>query len=280
MARKTRNPLLFRYPGGKHYAIDILAPFWESVAHDEYREPFVGGGSVFFNKPISKMNWLNDMDKELVTTYKIVSNPKYRTKLIDLLSKEVASPDRWREVLNSRPQNDLEVAFKYYYLNRTSFSGKLISPAWGYRPKRSLPPERWYERILPCGEKAQKAKITSLDFQQVIDTPSKGKVLMYVDPPYFAPPKKKHYRHGLDHGDHIRLCDVLKSTKHHFFLTYDDVPEVRQLYLWAHIYPAKFFYRVDNSNVQKGCRKIGFELVITNYEVKIPDAKSAQGQLL
>lgn len=262
-----RAPLLFRYPGGKHYAMDILQPFWEAVDHDEYREPFAGGGTVFFNKPPSAKSWLNDVDSELIATYKAVADEESRVELIKRFSTEVANPDRWREVLNFQPKDEVDIAFKYFYLNRTSFSGKLISPAWGYRPKRSLPPERWHERIIPCGDKLKGVELSSMDFQDVIETPSRKKVLMYVDPPYFLPPKRKHYRHGLDHEDHVRLAESLKNTKSSFFLTYDDAEEIRSLYSWAYIYPLQFFYRVENSATQNGARKQGFELVITNYEV-------------
>jgi DNA adenine methylase len=263
-----RHPLAFRYPGGKFYALEILYPFWSSINHDEYREPLVGGGSVFFNKVKVRYNWLNDIDAELMTTYKILSDPVQREKLLDLLNKETASKERWREVFHFQPSNDLEIAYRYYYLNRTSFSGKLSSPAWGYRPKRSLPPERWHERIIPCGEKLEGVKITSEDFESVIMSPAMGShVLMFIDPPYFKPPKNKHYRDGFNLEDHLRLKDALKYTKYKFFLTYDDVPEVRELYRWANIYEVRFFYRVDNSNIQQGRRQIGFELVITNYKI-------------
>jgi DNA adenine methylase len=262
-----KSPLLFRYPGGKYYAIGILRPFWLRINHSEFREPFVGGGSVFFNKPLCESTWLNDLDDELITTYKMISNEKARKQLIKLLENEIASKERWREVYEFSPSNELEVAFKYFYLNRTSFSGKLVSAAWGYRPKRSLPPERWHERIIPCGEKLEDVKFTSSDFEEVISDRSKNDVLLFVDPPYFKPPQRKHYRHGLTLEDHIRLADSLRKTKHKFFLTYDDAPEVRELYEWATITPVNFFYRVDNSAVQNGARKLGFELIISNYSV-------------
>lgn len=267
MANGSRHPLLFRYPGGKHYAIDILKPFWSSTAHEEYREPFAGGASVFFNKPKVDTNWLNDVDSELVTTMRVVADARLRRQLIKRVEAEVASKERWREVMDYEPKSDLDIAFKYFYLNRTSFSGKLISAAWGYRPKRSLPPDRWSERIDPCGEKLSDVQITSNDFEQVINAPSKNDVLMFVDPPYFSPAKKKHYRNGFSPEDHIRLSEALKKTKHKFFLTYDDCPGVRSLYKWANLFPIEFFYRVDNSAVQAGQRKTGLELVISNYEV-------------
>jgi len=264
-----RQALPFRYPGGKHYAIDILRPFWSCVSHNEYREPFAGGATVFFNKEKVKFNWLNDIDDELMTTYRVLSNPILRKKLAESVAHEVASRERWREIRQLCPSNDFEKAFKYFYLNRTSFSGKLSSPAWGYRPKRSLPPERWHERIIPCGQKIEDVKITQGDFEEVITSPPKERqVLMYVDPPYFMPPKTKHYRNGFDLSDHLRLAAILKRTNIKFFLTYDDCSQVRDLYKWANIHEVKFFYRVDNARYQVARkRKTGFELVITNYSM-------------
>lgn len=260
-----KMPLPFRYPGGKYYALNILRPFWDGVSHDEYREPFAGGATVFFNKPKASSNWLNDLDSELICCYKILQNPASRERLAYEFESEVASKERWKDYYHSVPSNDYEVGKKYYYLNRTSFSGKLVSAAWGYRPKRSLPPERWKERILPCGKYLEGVRLTSFDFSDVISAPGEN-VLMYVDPPYYLPPKHKHYRCGFDKEDHIRLSEVLKKTPHKFFLTYEDCPEIRELYSWANIYRVNFFYRVDNSAVRGGERQVGFELIISNYE--------------
>lgn len=265
---KNRNAILpFRYPGGKYYAMGILEPFWDSVEHIEYREPFAGGATVFFTKPKAQINWLNDLDSELMTCYRTMQNPYTREKLALDFSTEIASKERWKEVFYSHPESDYEISRKYYYLNRTSFSGKLVSAAWGYRPKRSLPPERWHERLLPCGKYLENVKLTNVDFSEVIDADGKD-VLLYVDPPYFLPPKHKHYRCGFDLNDHIRLAESLKKTKHKFFLTYDDCSEIRKMYKWANVYPIEFFYRVDNSSVRCGNRKVGFELIITNYELQ------------
>lgn len=272
-----KNPhvtLPFRYPGGKYYAMRILEPFWDSVEHTEYREPFAGGATVFFTKPKAEINWLNDIDPELMICYETMQDPEARERLASELSAEIASRERWKEVYDSIPQDDYEIGKKYYYMNRTSFSGKLVSPAWGYRPRRSLPPERWSERILPCGKYLEGTKLTHSDFAEVIRADGEG-VLLYVDPPYFLPPKHKHYRYGFDPEDHVRLAEELKRTKHKFFLTYDDCPEIRELYNWAAVYPVDFFYRVDNSSVRGGVRHTGFELIITNFELQ-PDASQLE----
>lgn len=263
----SKTLLLFRYTGGKFYALKKLEPFWK-IPHDEYREPLLGGGSVFFAKPKVKFNWLNDIHKELITTYNIISKSKMRNNLIRLIEKEKANKQRHNEIKNFKPKNDLEKAFKFFYLNRTSFSGKMRTPSWGYRPKRSLPPARWSERIVPCGQKLENVKFTSLDFEDVINAPSEMTVLMYVDPPYFSVKRESHYVHSFTTKDHIRLAQSLKKTKHKFFLTYDDCEEIRKLYKWAKIHPIEFYYRVDNSQNNNGKRKFGSELVITNHPIQ------------
>src|SRR5437868_2549653 len=73
-SNSKREPLPFRWPGGKFYALKILRPFWLAVEHDEYREPFVGGGSIFFSKRKVRFNWLNDIDSALITTYRVMSD--------------------------------------------------------------------------------------------------------------------------------------------------------------------------------------------------------------
>lgn len=199
-----------------------------------------------------------------------MQNPITRNQLLDLVKDETASKERWKEIYEFEPKSELEIAYRYFYLNRTSFSGKLSSPAWGYREKRSLPPSRWGERIIPCGEKLEGVDVCNTDFEKVINMPSKGKhVLMFVDPPYFKPSKKKHYRYGFDLSDHERLAGALRDTKHSFFLTYEDAPEIRDLYKWANIYEMNFFYRVGDSSTSDGKRQQGSELVITNYDAKI-----------
>ena len=268
MKIKNSVKIPFRYPGGKYYALKLIRPFWKKIKHDEYREPFVGGGSVFFAKDKVSFNWINDLHKELINCYKIMADPILREQLIEMLINEIATKERHKEVSDFKPTTKLERAFKYYYLNRTSFSGKMKSPSWGYRPKRSLPPNRWDERIIPCGKKLESVNISSEDFEKVINAPAKGNsVLMFLDPPYYKAKQENHYVCPFNKKDHERLVKTLQKTKFKFILTYDDCEEIRELYSWANIYEVSFFYRLDNSIDNNGKRKMGAELIITNFDV-------------
>jgi DNA adenine methylase len=272
MKKKSEKVILpFRWAGGKYYALKKLSQFWENFDHDEYREPFLGGGSVFWAKEKVKFNWLNDVDSNLIKTLDFIRDTERRNSLLKLFENEQeATKEKYEIVKKMSPTSELDLVYKYYYLNRTSFSGKMRNPSWGYRPKRSLPPIRWHERLVPCGEKLQNVKLTNLDFEEVILAKGQGKkVLLFLDPPYFLKNQECHYMHGFGLNDHIRLADVCKKTKHSFFLTYDDCPEVRDLYKWANIYELEFFYRLDNSKDNLDKRKMGSEIVITNYTPNI-----------
>lgn len=261
--KRVKTP--FRYPGGKYYSLRYILPFVEKIEHDEYREPFVGGGSVFFAKKKSKKNWINDVHKELVNIYEIIQNDNSYIRFKQLLEKEVATKERYKEIKAFHSKDNIERAYKYYYMNRTSFSGKLISPAWGYREKRSIPPSRWHEVLDPAHDKLRNVQITCQDFEHVVNAKSNfSKVLLYLDPPYFVPPRTKHYVNGFFFQDHIRLADCLRETKYDFLLSYEDCEEIRGLYDWAHVYKLSFPYRVGDSNTTGSRRSIGKEVIISN----------------
>ncbi|MBI4393248.1 MAG: DNA adenine methylase [Euryarchaeota archaeon] len=257
----------FRYPGGKYYATKHLLPFINAYDHDEYREPFLGGGTIFFAKRRVPYNWLNDLDDNLMATYRIMADPELSQKLAARMQAEVASPTRHAELKAFGPSNDFEIAFKTYYLNRTSYSGIINKPAWGYRESQSAPPGTWGEKIRKAHEKLLGAKLTDRDFSLVLEAPPRGKrVLMYLDPPYFHADQKRAYTKPFKASDHLRLARALKVLDAGFCLSYDDCPEVRDFYRWAHVYERSWLYNTSNLRGQR--RKTGNELVITNYPVR------------
>lgn len=255
----------FRYPGGKFYALKFIIPFLNAYPHDEYREPFVGGGSVFFGKPKAKHNWLNDLESKIIETYKAFKSTSRSQLLIDKVSSEIASKKRHAEIKVMDAIDDDDVAFRTYYLNRTSYSGIIHKPAWGYAIGASSPPENWPRFIKGANSKLSGVKLTSMDFSKVLAAPAQGdRVLMYLDPPYFLADQKRAYTKSFEHEDHLRLERMLSQLNHAFLLSYDDCEEIRDLYSWAHIYEQSWFYNTANSS---GPRKVGRELFITNYKV-------------
>ncbi len=257
----------FRYAGGKFYALKHILPFLECVPHNEYREPFVGGGSVFFGKKKAKFNWINDLEKDLIDMYRAFSDKDKAETIIKLLENEVATPERHAIIKALVPKNEIEAIFKTYYLNRTSYCGIINRPAWGYKDGKSSPPENWGKFISSIQPKLQDVRFTTCDFADVINAPAENgrDVLLYLDPPYYHADQKRAYTKPFEMEDHLRLANLLKSTPYAFCLSYDNVEEVKELYSWAYIYELEWLY--NTANIKGESRKTGKELIITNYKV-------------
>lgn len=257
----------FRYAGGKFYALKYIMPFIDAIPHDEYREPFVGGGSIFFAKKKVCYNWINDLEKELIKVYHAFSDMGMAEVIARMLRAETASRDRFEEVRDWQPQSIVDEVYKTYYLNRTAYCGIINKPAWGYQEKKSSPPQNWGKFIIDVQPKLQDITITCSDFSEVLKAPPKGKnMLVYLDPPYFRADQQRAYIKSFNEKDHIRLAEMLRHSDFYFCLSYDDVSEVRDLYSWAYIHECSWLYNTAN---RKGeARSMGAELIITNYKVK------------
>ncbi len=262
---KIKSPL--RYPGGKFYALKHIMPYIVCVDHDEYREPFLGGGSVFFAKRKASINILNDLEQELGNLYNTIQNDQDRKRLIDMLSMEIASKERHEQIKAFVPQNNVEKAYRTYYLNRTSYCGIINAPSWGYVEGKSSPPKNWGKFLNDAAEKLSGICVSSKDFSEILDMPKTGeRVLMYLDPPYYHADQKRAYTQPFEVHDHIRLAEQLKTTPFMFCLSYDDCKEIRELYKWANIYDVSWLYNTDNKPGMH--RKLCRELIITNYTVE------------
>ena len=266
----------FRYAGGKFYARNLILE--HIPPHSDYIEPFAGGASIFFAKSKVKNNWLNDIDEALINTYLVIRDrPK---ELIEFLAGEQATKERHTYYKSEFiPQNNLEAAARWFYLNRTSYSGimKLQNCYWGYGEKYSMRPENWGRNILRTSVKLQSVEITCSDFEQVIKAVPDG-AFLFIDPPYFNADQEKFYAHSFSRDDHYRLVQLLKEHKDRvkFLLTYDNNAEVREMYEWAtQIYDKEWNYTINRTDDQKnnqkkeqkykGERYKGKEIFILNY---------------
>lgn len=278
MSQAINSP--FRYAGGKFYARKLIL---EHVPdHTCYIEPFVGGGSIFFAKDKVETNILNDADPDLINTYLIIRDRV--DELVTALDGEQALKERHTWYKNEfKPTNELERAVRWYYLNRTSYSG-IMNPKncyWGYGDKYSMRPENWGRSLLKTSAKLQGVEFTNLDFEDVIDNAPDG-AFLFVDPPYFNADQDKFYTFSFKKEDHYRLeqCLLRNKDRLSFLITYDNSSEIRKLYSWANaMLDKEWNYTISRTDDQtknqsqapeKASRYKGKEVFITNYQVQEP----------
>ena len=271
----------FRYAGGKFYARKLIL---EHVApHTAYIEPFAGGGSIFFAKPLALSNQLNDLDVELVNCY--IQIRDHVEELIALLDGIAATKETHNHYKNHyKAISPLEKAFRWYYLNRTSYSGimNMTNCYWGYGDKYSMRPENWPRHLRRCSEKLQGVEVTNNDFASVIEEAPAG-AFLFIDPPYYNADQDKFYTHSFILHDHERLAALLYEQRGRlrFMITYDNSPEVRALYHWAEcVLDKEWNYTIARTDDQtkktedRGKRSMGKEIFIFNYQTCSPQEAS------
>ena len=266
----------FRYPGGKFYARKLILE--HLVPHEYYIEPFAGGASIFFAKRKAKHNILNDADPELINCYLAIRD--HVEELIGLLEGIPATKENHHHYKNIyKPSSNLERAFRWYYLNRISYSGimNMQNCYWGYGDKYSMQPKNWPTHLRRCSTKLQGVELTCLDFEQVI-AQAPDNTFLFIDPPYFNADQDKFYTHSFDRASHHRLARILYQHRHRlrFLITYDNSPEVREMYSWSnHILEKEWNYTINRTDDQskkttdKGKRYMGQEIFILNYDVNV-----------
>ncbi|HEY9222422.1 MAG TPA: Dam family site-specific DNA-(adenine-N6)-methyltransferase [Lutibacter sp.] len=173
-----------RWAGGKKWLkkeIDNLLPKQE---FNNYHEPFLGGGAIFFHLNPINISYLNDLNKELIDTYEAI---KYDVDgVIEELRKFKNTEDCYYEVRSKKYRTDFKKAARFIYLNQTSFNGIYrvnlkgeYNVPFGYRKKDFLDTET----LISASERLKNVRLSNQDFSERIDAINKND-LIFLDPPY------------------------------------------------------------------------------------------------
>jgi len=235
---------LMRYPGGKTRLAKRIVPeiFAQGdLSMVEYREPFVGGGSIL-HKLLSDTRriWINDVDADLAALHTSVM--LYPDDLKERILAFEPSPDEFHRMKNELRLGAVDIAYRdtlvergFYKLavHRMSYSGLgTMGGALSDTGSRWNPYElcRTIDHVhnLISKNSIRNNSCTSVDFNELILDDSRPAVL-YIDPPYVAK-GGECYEHSFTERDHIRLADALRRTPHGWVLSYDNHPLVRSLY--------------------------------------------------
>jgi|SRR5579872_957307 len=245
-----KSPL--RYPGGKTRMIKHLAPLFPKNIK-EYREPFVGGGSVFFymySNGLAKKFWINDLNSDLIDFYKVLKDPYVRDAMHNVLTFLKMRNDL-TEIKHFFKTDKTPAGF--FVRNRCSFSGTTDCGGFSKLAAQHRFTFRAINRLSTLFDPLYDAKITCNDYMFSI-LESGQEVFIFIDPPYDGITNLyKEGRHGFDH---IRLAETLKKTKHRFLLTYNKTEQIENLYSWAKIMEFPVTYSTGRKTV---------ELAIMNY---------------
>lgn len=226
--------------------------------HTCYVELFFGAGWVYFGKEPSKVEVINDIDKELINLFKMI---KYHAPEVErLLQYEFSGRDIFEEYKNYTVKYLTEIhrAIRFLYLITQSFAG--IGGTYGYGTNTKPSPQIFYKDVLvELKNRLRNTYVENLDFSKIIDKYDRDYSFFFCDPPYY---NTAGYGNTFGKEEHLILRDKLKNLKGKFLLTINDDPEVREWYKDFNIKEVQVNYSVSK---QQEARKKYAELIITNY---------------
>lgn len=259
----------FKWVGGKsRFRKDIISLFPE---HTCYLELFSGAAWVLFGKEPSRVEVLNDIDKELVNFFRVIKHkPEEFMQSFDL---ELVSRDEFERLaeLDTTTLTDIDRAHRFYYVIMAGWGGELNYPRFqtsitdGGHGNRLIGALKFLrERIDPVYERLQKVVIENLHWKTCFQRYDRPGTLMYIDPPY--PDNKCNYAHNMrSWEEHTELADMLKSSQCKWILSSYDSSDIRELYAGYNIIPIQVF---SGMRVKKddNTRVMNVEVLITNFE--------------
>lgn len=298
---KIKSPV--SWVGNKSPILHILYALFP-LDYNRYIEPFGGSGSVLLGKPKpDKFEVFNDYNQNLINLFRcmrdrplafirelgfLTLNARDDFKVLKQFFKKEEFSDEFlkeeleltgillpepkaeeiRELCSKvRQDYDLRRAAMFLKLIRFSYSSSGKSFACQPFSVRSL-----FGLVQEFSKRCENVIIENQDFEVFIKHYDRPGGFIYCDPPYFS--SEYVYDCGFTWQDHLRLHDALANAQSRFLLSYNDCPEIRNLYEGCTF----FDFRRIHSMVQKYEAGKEFpELLIANYDVfEREKAKPAQ----
>lgn len=215
-----RTPITY-YGGKQRIAPNIIAMM---PSHKIYVEPFFGGGAVFFRKPKSGIEIINDHDNSLINFYLCVQNNF--DELQDLIKNTLHSEAMYyhaKDIWNERTEaTEIEKAWDVWLITNGSFAGsmhggwKWCNGTSGGHTGTFIKGKR-NEFTSDLRNRLDDVQISCRDALRVIQDRDSPETFFYLDPPYPGC-FQSHYK-GYTFENLEELLKLLESIKAKFILS-------------------------------------------------------------
>ena len=218
--KSYKTPL--RYPGGKSRAAQKIEAYFPDLGeYDEFREPFLGGGSVaiYIAKKFPHLNiWVNDLYAPLVNFWQQVqmSGGDLHNTLLDV-KRQNNDPNlardiflKYKEQVGDKDIPPFNRAVAFYVVNKCSFSGLTESSSFSRQASMSNFSVRGIEKLPGYQEIIADWRISNYSYDYMLEQKYDKKVFYYLDPPYEIGSnlygKKGSMHKGFDHDKFALDC--------------------------------------------------------------------------
>ena len=271
-----KTPL--RYPGGKSRALTKLSQYLPDLkSYTEYREPFLGGGSVAIE--VCKMNphldiWVNDLYEPLYNFWCELrdNGQEMRDQLVQLKYRhpEPASAKELfidaKEKVNDHFLPATARAVAFYIINKCSFSGLTESSSFSKQASESNFSMRGIDKLPGYSQIIKNWKITNVSYEQLLSD-SKS-TYIYLDPPYEIGSnlygKRGSMHKGFDHDQFAGDCDRFVSPQ---LISYNSSQLIRDRFKDWNAAEFQHTYTMRSVGEYMRDQQQRKELVLMNYDI-------------
>jgi len=265
MEEKIKTPIT--YYGGKQQMLRHILPLIPN--HNLYCEPFCGGAAVYWSKPPSKVEVINDINDELINFY-LVLQTRFTAlnKLVKCtLHSRKTHRKAWEIYQHPEGHDQVERAWALWVLSTQSFVSK-FSGSWGFDKsngsvaRKVMNKKRQFTEVLK--ERIELTQIEcrkALDVIRLYDTPE---TFFYLDPPY--PDTNQGHYGGYSTADLEELLLKLSSIKGKFLLS-NYPQEIINDYSLKHDWN-QLSFKLPISVSKKSVKPMKIEVLTANYPIQ------------
>ena len=285
--KQYKTPL--RYPGGKSRACIKLDTFFPDLSnYSEFREPFLGGGSVAIHvtKKYPKIKiWVNDLYEPLTNFWQQLQHEgNYIYKQLQQLKSRYPDPSSARglfldakKIINDWKVDAKDRAVAFYIVNKCSFSGLTESSSFSKQASDSNFSMRGIERIPGFSQLIERWKITGLSYEDMLS--DEKNVFTYLDPPYDIKDnlygKKGNMHKSFDHDQFASNCDHHTG---HQLISYNSSQLVKDRFSGWNVSQFNHTYTMRSVGQYMKNQQQRQELVIYNYGSPVPKLQFSFGE--
>jgi DNA adenine methylase len=268
MSEKLNLKTPITYYGGKQLMCKHILPLLPE--HNLYCEPFAGGAAIFFAKGTSKVEILNDTNRELINFYRVVQSDF--TSLEKEIQITLHSRDLHRKasVIYNNPDmfSELKRAWALWVLSTQGFSGQLDG-SWGFSNLNSKSPFQLDNKkklfTVELAIRLQNVQLECADALYIINSRDSEESFFYCDPPYFNA-NMGHYD-GYSKDDFEALLKALASIKGKFLLS-SYPSDILNDYIKLHKWKTMSIEGRVSVIAKNGIQKKKTEVLTSNYDFK------------
>ncbi len=264
-----KTPITY-YGGKQKLAKTILKLI---PVHKLYAEPFFGGGAIFFEKPKSAVEVINDTNTEIINFYQMVQNDFVSLEMEIRITLHSRNLHRKASVIYNNPDmfTPLKRAWAFWTLASQSFAS-IIDGSWGYDIAKGTTSTKVSNKRQGFTEdyaiRLQSVQIECTDALRIIKSRDNAEAFFYCDPPYFNS-DCGHYD-GYTVEDFEMLLKTLSTIKGKFLLSSYPSPILKDYAKKMRWFQQEIHQKVSvaNNNSKKG-QKNKIEVLTANYPISI-----------